>query len=64
MPELLRDTPFDFACRGCGHQFHETLGWLQANANVICPGCGETINLKFDERDVLGGLFDALDRLK
>jgi len=38
MAELTRDSAFDFACAGCGHQFHKTLGWLQLNDNIVCPG--------------------------
>ena len=27
----------------------QTLGWLKANANITCPGCGTTIRLNPDK---------------
>jgi hypothetical protein len=27
----------------------QTLGWLKANSNITCPGCGTTIRLNPDK---------------
>jgi len=38
-----------FQCPECSHQMRQTLGWLKANANITCPGCGTTIRLNPDK---------------
>jgi transcription elongation factor Elf1 len=38
-----------FECPHCTYQMRQTLGWLKANRNITCPGCGTTIRLNPDK---------------
>ena len=38
-----------FQCPECTYQMRQTLGWLKANCNITCPGCGTTIRLNPDK---------------
>jgi len=34
-----------FQCPTCRHAIRQTVGWLTANSNIACPGCGTRIRL-------------------
>ncbi len=38
-----------FQCPECMHEMQQTVGWLKANHNITCPGCGTTIRLNPDK---------------
>jgi transcription elongation factor Elf1 len=60
----LSDAPLDFRCPKCGYQFFETVGWVQRNENINCPGCSGVLNLNLPERATLADIFKALDDLE
>ena len=38
-----------FQCPECTYQMRQTLGWLEVNHIITCPGCGTTIRLNPDK---------------
>jgi hypothetical protein len=40
---------------------HETLARFVRNTNVLCPGCHDTINLHFDQREALREIYSFVD---
>lgn len=41
---LDHDAEIGVPCPGCGHETAKSIGWLKANDEMVCAGCGETIN--------------------
>jgi rRNA maturation endonuclease Nob1 len=60
MSGFLDGAEITLSCPACGHEFHETLGRLQGNPNVICPGCGGMIDIKIEGREALDRANEAL----
>jgi transcription elongation factor Elf1 len=46
---FLDDKEISFKCPKCSHQLKKTVGWLKANADMICEGCGVTIKLNTEQ---------------
>jgi hypothetical protein len=46
---LDEDATIPLPCPKCGHTTDKSIGWLEANNNFVCCGCGETIPLEDGE---------------
>jgi len=45
----LDDREIAFKCPKCGHDIRKTIGWLKANQNLACAGCGATMELRTEQ---------------
>jgi transcription elongation factor Elf1 len=52
------NTEIEIPCSGCGQKTAKTVGWLKANGQFVCSGCGATINV--DSEQLIAGL-DKVD---
>ncbi len=60
MSGFLDDAEIDLTCPACSHEFQETLGRLKNNPNIVCPGCGGTIDIQIEGRESLDKANTAL----
>lgn len=42
---ILDDASIDIPCPQCGKETSKSIGWIKANQEFACPGCGNTIRL-------------------
>ncbi len=40
------DHEIDVPCPQCGHKTKQSIGWLRANKEMTCVGCGVAISLE------------------
>ena len=45
MKSVLDSASIDMACPRCGQKTAKTIGWLKANNQITCPGCGGDIDI-------------------
>lgn len=55
MPKgFLDDQTIAIPCPGCGEKNEKSVGWLKANDELTCAGCGQAVHLQRDK--LLAGL--------
>jgi len=61
---VLESAPIEFECPKCTHKIQKTIGWLTSHKNMICDGCGVTINLNMNDLSAgMKKIDDAIDRI-
>jgi len=51
---LFDEQSLSIPCPQCGHETAQTIGWIKANGDFNCAGCGQAITL--DSEELLGAL--------
>ena len=46
---LFDDKQFTLQCPGCGADLYESIGRLKTNPQLLCSGCGKTIQIEADD---------------
>ena len=62
MPKgFLDEQKIAIPCPGCGKKNEKSIGWVKANDQMTCSGCGRTVHLERDQ--LLAGVKGAEDQI-